>query len=46
MRRNPIERLAAWLLCGPVGHFAGGLTDVVELAARYWWSRLRSGRAR
>jgi hypothetical protein len=36
-----VERLATWLITGPLGHLAGGLLDWTELLARYWWSRLR-----
>jgi hypothetical protein len=38
---RPVERLATWLITGPLGHLAGGLLDGGELLARYWWSRLR-----
>jgi hypothetical protein len=36
-----VERLATWLITGPLGHLAGGLLDWTELLVRYWWSRLR-----
>ena len=37
----PRERLAAWVVCGPVGHAAAGLADWAVLLARYWWARAR-----
>jgi hypothetical protein len=43
LRRSPAERLAAWVLTGPLGHLWSALADVVVLLAR--WGRARvSGR--
>jgi hypothetical protein len=36
-----MERLATWLVTGPLGHLAGGVLDWTGLMARYWRSRLR-----
>jgi hypothetical protein len=36
-----VERLATWLVTGPLGHLAGGAMDWTEMLGRYWWSRLR-----
>ena len=44
MHRSPAERLLAWLYLGPVGHFYGVVSDVVELGGGYYLARLR-GRA-
>jgi hypothetical protein len=38
---RPVERLATWLITGPLGHLAGGVLDWGELFGRYWLSRLR-----
>jgi hypothetical protein len=38
---RPVERLATWLVTGPVGHLVGGTMDWAELLARYWWARAR-----
>jgi hypothetical protein len=38
---RPVERLATWLVTGPLGHLAGGTMDWTEMLVRYWWSRLR-----
>ena len=35
------RRLIAWLVTGPVGHFAAGMADWVVMLARYWWARAR-----
>jgi hypothetical protein len=35
------ERLATWLVTGPLGHLAGGVLDWAELLGRYWWARAR-----
>jgi hypothetical protein len=34
-------RAAAWLVTGPVGHFAAGLADWLVLLVRYWTARAR-----
>jgi hypothetical protein len=39
LRRSPAERLAAWLVTGPLGHLWSTLADVVVLLAR--WARAR-----
>jgi hypothetical protein len=44
MRRAPQERLAAWLLTGPLGHLVAGAADWCTLLARLAWARAR-GRA-
>jgi hypothetical protein len=36
-----VERLATWMITGPLGHLVGGVLDWGELLGRYWWSRLR-----
>jgi hypothetical protein len=36
-----LERLAAWLVTGPVGHLWGGVGDWAELLGRYLWARAR-----
>ncbi|HWH43099.1 MAG TPA: hypothetical protein VNT32_00050 [Thermoleophilaceae bacterium] len=41
VRRSAGERLAAWLVTGPLGHLAGVLADLVSLWARYGWARAR-----
>ena len=38
---RPKERLAAWLVTGPAGHLAAGLTDFSVLLARVLRARLR-----
>ncbi|MBA2514692.1 MAG: hypothetical protein H0V26_10270 [Solirubrobacterales bacterium] len=37
----PARRLAAWLICGPLGHLAAGVVDWLALLARYGWARVR-----
>jgi hypothetical protein len=37
----PHERAAAWIVTGPVGHFAAGAADWTVLFCRYWNARLR-----
>jgi hypothetical protein len=36
-----VQRLAAWLYTGPVGHLYGGLLDWAGLLARIAWARVR-----
>src|SRR4051794_22697568 len=36
-----VERLATWLVTGPLGHLVAGVLDWAELLVRYWWARLR-----
>jgi hypothetical protein len=36
-----VERFAAWLYTGPLGHLYGLLADVAVLWARYLRSRIR-----
>ena len=38
---RPDERLAAWLVTGPAGHFAAGAIDWTVTLGRYWSARLR-----
>ncbi len=45
LRRNPAERLQAWLVTGPLGHLWSVLADIAILFARYGVHRLRRGRA-
>lgn len=40
-RRDSLERLAAWLYTGPLGHLYGVLADIAEMGARYGARRLR-----
>jgi hypothetical protein len=35
------QRVAAWLVTGPLGHLAAGVTDWTVMFARYWGGRLR-----
>jgi hypothetical protein len=34
-----VNRIAAWLYTGPLGHLYGGVADWTELLARYAWAR-------
>ncbi len=43
-RRSPLERLAAWLVTGPAGHFYGGAADWLEFLVRWKLDQRRSGR--
>jgi len=36
-----VERLATWLVTGPLGHLVAGTLDWAELLARYGWARAR-----
>jgi hypothetical protein len=38
---KPGERLAAWLVTGPLGHLWSAAVDIVKAWARYGWARLR-----
>jgi hypothetical protein len=40
-RRSPPERLAAWLVTGPAGHFYGGVADWLEFLVRWQLDRRR-----
>ncbi|HEX8102574.1 MAG TPA: hypothetical protein VF533_08180 [Solirubrobacteraceae bacterium] len=43
----PHRRLAAWVVCGPLGHLYGGVADWVELFLRWQWEeRFRPARLR
>ena len=44
LRRNPAERLQAWVVTGPLGHLWSVLADITILLVRYVVSRLRRGR--
>ena len=35
------QRVAAWLVTGPVGHLWAGVADWAELLARHAWARVR-----
>ena len=35
------ERLAAWIVCGPIGHLVGGVADWMVMLSRYWLARAR-----
>jgi hypothetical protein len=37
---RPTDRLAAWIVTGPVGHFWSAVADIVMLWARYGWARV------
>ena len=41
---KPRDRLAAWIVTGPLGHLWSVLADVAVLFARYGWSRLKAAR--
>jgi hypothetical protein len=43
-RRDPLERLAAWLVTGPAGHFYGGAADWLEFFVRWRLDQRRSAR--
>jgi hypothetical protein len=36
---RPTDRLAAWLVTGPAGHFWSAAADIVLLWVRYGWAR-------
>jgi hypothetical protein len=36
---TPTDRLAAWLVTGPVGHFWSAAADITLLWVRYGWAR-------
>ena len=46
--RSPVERLAAWLYTGPLGHLYGMAADVVQVGVRHLLGRARArvGQAR
>jgi hypothetical protein len=46
MRRSPIERLIAWVLTGPVGHFVAGFVDWTAMLVRLRAQRKRAPGAR
>jgi hypothetical protein len=39
MSRGPVERAAAWLATGPIGHLYGGVADIAGYAARHYGRR-------
>jgi hypothetical protein len=41
LRRDPVERVQAWLVTGPLGHLWSVLADIAVLFARYALSRIR-----
>jgi hypothetical protein len=42
LRRRPPERLAAWIVTGPIGHLYGSLADIALLWGRWGLSRVRA----
>ena len=46
IRRGPRERLAAWVVTGPLGHFWSAAADITVLWVRYGLSLLRRASAR
>ena len=40
--RSPVERLAAWLYTGPLGHLYGMAADVVQVGVRHLLGRARA----
>jgi hypothetical protein len=38
---KPRERLAAWAVTGPPGHFLSAAVDIVAAWVRYGWARAR-----
>jgi hypothetical protein len=38
---TPRDRLAAWLITGPVGHLWSALADIAAAWTRYAWARIR-----
>jgi hypothetical protein len=44
IRRGPLERAAAWLVTGPLGHLWSVAADVVLLWVRYGLARARGRR--
>jgi hypothetical protein len=36
---TPTDRIAAWVVTGPVGHFLSAAADIVLLWVRYGWAR-------
>ena len=43
-RRRPAERLAAWLVTGPLGHLYSAVADLAVFGARSLRARVRRGR--
>jgi hypothetical protein len=43
VRRRPADRIAFWLVAGPLGHLVVGVMDGLELLGRHLWT---TGRAR
>jgi hypothetical protein len=39
---NSLDRLAAWIVTGPLGHFWSATADIAVLWTRYAWSRVVS----
>jgi hypothetical protein len=42
VRRGPAERLMAWIVTGPLGHFWSVMVDVVVLWVRYGLFKART----
>jgi hypothetical protein len=38
---NPRDRLAAWLVTGPLGHLWSAVADIVVVWTKYLWSRAK-----
>jgi hypothetical protein len=38
------DRVAAWIVTGPLGHLWSVVADLAVLLARYGWSRLKAAR--
>jgi hypothetical protein len=41
LRLRPDERVLAWVITGPIGHFLAGLIDATTLLIRLGWARAR-----
>ena len=46
IRRGPGEKLAAWVVTGPLGHFWSVAADITLLWVRYGLARLRRASSR
>jgi hypothetical protein len=41
-RRSPVTVVSAWIVTGPLGHFCGGLGDVLALTGAWVRARIRA----
>ena len=41
-RRRPSEKLAAWIVTGPIGHLYGAVADITMLWVHWMLSRVRA----